>query len=131
MINHVGDVIGVVQLINRKSNKNIIVGLILGCICLFTSISANSETFGSLIGRIYSFALSFIIGFFGGSMFWTMLGFSRLTSELGKEVQIKTSIFDSKTSLLRTASSVLWKVSLLPRLSSQNTGITTLMPTRN
>lgn len=94
------------------SNKNIIVGLILGGICLFTSISANSEVFGSLIGKIYSFALSFIIGFFGGSMFWTMLGFARLTSDLGKEVQIKTSIFDSKTSLLRTASSVLWKVSI-------------------
>lgn len=94
------------------SNKNIIVGLILGGICLFTSISANLEVFGSLIGKIYSFALSFIIGFFGGSMFWTMLGFARLTSDLGKEVQIKTSIFDSKTSLLRTASSVLWKVSI-------------------
>lgn len=94
------------------SNKNIIVGLILGGICLFASISANSEVFGSLTGKIYSFALSFIIGFFGGSMFWTMLGFARLTSDLGKEVKIKTSIFDSKTSLLHTASSVLWKVSI-------------------
>ncbi len=94
------------------SNKNIIVGLILGGICVFAAISANSEVFGSLIGKIYSFALSFIIGFFGGSMFWTMLGFARLTSDLGKEVQIKTSIFDSKTSLLGTVSSVLWKVSI-------------------
>lgn len=95
------------------SNKNIIVGLILGSICLLTSISSNLEVFGSLAGQIYLSALLFFIGFFGGSMLWTMIGFAKLTSALGKEVQIKTSIFDSKTSLLRTASAVLWKVSII------------------
>jgi hypothetical protein len=94
------------------SKKNMIAGLILGVICLFVAFTSGFELFNSLIGKIYLFILSYIIGFFGGSMFWTMLGFARLTSDLGKKVQIKTSIFDSKTSVLRTASSVLWKVSI-------------------
>ncbi|MBU2623116.1 MAG: hypothetical protein KKD92_12445 [Proteobacteria bacterium] len=94
------------------SGKNIVAGLILGSICLLASINVNSEVYLSINGKIYSLFTAFIIGFFGGSMFWTMIGIARLTSDLGKEVQIKTSIFDSKTSLLHTASSVLWKVSI-------------------
>jgi hypothetical protein len=94
------------------SNKNIVTGFLLGALSIVLSISSGLELFNTLIGKIYLLTLSFLIGFFGGSMFWTMIGFARLTSDLGKKVQIKTSIFDSKASVLRTASSILWKVSI-------------------
>ena len=94
------------------SPNNIYAGLLLGILCLAASIYAQSDIFVSSAGRIYSLILSFIIGFLGGSMFWAMLGFARLTADLGKTVRIRTSIFDSKTSVLRAASLVLWKVSI-------------------
>ena len=45
-------------------------------------------------------------------MLWMMLGIARLMSSLGSTVSIAPSIFDSSTSALRAASSVLWKISL-------------------
>ncbi len=98
------------------SKKTVVMGLGLGSLCILSSAYAGSSLFESAAGRAYSFMITFIIGFLGGSMFWTMLGIARLTSSLGRDVRIKPSIFDSKTSLLRTASSVLWKSSLTSSL---------------
>lgn len=98
------------------SKKNLLTGLLLGSVCLLCSLRGDSVVILSTAGRAYSFFMTFIIGFLGGSMFWTMLGIAGLTSSLGKDVQIRPSIFDTKTSVLRTASSVIWKVSLTASL---------------
>lgn len=94
------------------SKKNLVTGLILGGIYLFGSIYAVPTLFASTAGKVYSLSVIFIIGFLGGSMFWAMLGIARLTASMGREVKIKPSIFDGNINVLRTASSVLWKVSL-------------------
>lgn len=49
-------------------------------------------------------------------MLWTMLGIAGMTWSLGKDVKIKSSVFDSNTSALMGVSSVLWKVSLIAAL---------------
>ncbi|MBN1883997.1 MAG: hypothetical protein JW876_00570 [Candidatus Krumholzibacteriota bacterium] len=94
------------------SRKNMLVGLFLGSICFFLHVFVNISVFHSMTVKIYSSFNIFVIGFLGGSMFWTMLGIAGLTNSLGKDVNIKASIFDSKTSFLRLASSMIWKVSL-------------------
>lgn len=98
------------------SKINLLTGLILASICVLFGANGSAAIYISSVGKVYSYFISFIIGFLGGSMFWTMLGIARLTSSLGRDVNIKPSIFDSKTSVLRTASSVLWKVSLTASL---------------
>ena len=98
------------------SKKNVVMGLALGSLCVLCGASSSAAVFGSVAGKAYSYFITFLIGLLGGSMFWTMLGVARLTSSLGRDVRIKPSIFDSRTSVLRTASSVLWKVSLTASL---------------
>ena len=98
------------------SKKNILAGLILVNICFVFGAKSSANLFISLPGIAYSYLISFVISFLGGSMFWTMLGVARLMSSLGKDVNIKPSIFDSESSVLRAASSVLWKVSLIASL---------------
>lgn len=99
------------------SKNNIFAGVILATICLVFGGQNSTNSFKSTFGISYSYFISFAIGFLGGSMFWTMLGIARLMSSLGKDVNIKPSIFDSETSALRAASSVLWKVSLISALT--------------
>ena len=95
------------------SRKSMVAGLILAGICMFCAARGSVAIFASTVGKAYCFVMSFVTGFLGGSMFWTMLGIARLMSSLGRDVQIKPSIFDSTTSVLRTASAVLWKVALI------------------
>ena len=94
------------------SNKNLVAGFILSCICVYLSKKSITFPISFIIVKYYLFALAAIIGFLAGSHFWAMVGFARLFSNLGKDVAIKASIFDSKTSLLNSASKILWKVSL-------------------
>jgi hypothetical protein len=94
------------------SKKNLVMGAFLGCMCALSGASGSATVFESVGGRAYAGFVAFAVGFLGGSMFWAMLGVAGLTLSLGKDVRIRPSIFDSKTSILRTASSVLWKVSL-------------------
>lgn len=98
------------------SEKNIIAGFVLGFLVAACSIGKISNIFDLTFPNTYIYFVHFIIGFLGGSMFWTMLGIARLTNSLGKDVKIKPSIFDSNTSSLRAASNVLWKVSLTAAL---------------
>ena len=72
--------------------------------------------FTSVAGKNYAYFVYFFLGLVGGSMLWCMLGIARLMSSLGKDVTIQPSIFDTKTSSLRTASSILWKVSFVAAL---------------
>lgn len=95
------------------SNSNVLMGLILGILCGAHNFAQPFET---IVGRAYAYIILFLVAFLGGSMFWTMLGIARLTSSLGKDVKIKLSIFDSKSSAFRAASSVLWKVSITASL---------------
>lgn len=94
------------------SKKNILVGLALGALVGVTSTETVPRFFESAIGRCCGYFFACAIGFLGGSMLWTMLGIARLMASLGSDVSIAPSIFDSSTSALRAASSVLWKVSL-------------------
>jgi len=99
------------------SKKNLVAGLILGLLCVWSKPRGNLSIFDLIMtGKAYSCFLSFVIGFLGGSMFWTMLGIARMASSLGGKKIIKPSIFDGKTSALRTASGMLWKVSLTAML---------------
>ncbi len=98
------------------SKKNILAGLILAAICLAFGAQSSANQFISLPGIAYSYLISFVVSFLGGSMLWVMLGVARLTSSLGRDVNIRPSIFDSESSALRAASSVLWKVSLIASL---------------
>ncbi len=105
------------------SSRNIIMGLVLGDLCLMTWFYGGGHTkfiympdhmHSALLVVLmaYSALLVFCVGFLGGAMLWTMLGVAGLTSSLGRDVKIRPSIFDTKISVLRTASSVLWKISL-------------------
>ncbi len=94
------------------SKKNIVAGIVLGIICMYLSMKSVTFPISFVIVKIYLFFIAAIIGFLAGSYFWAMIGFARLFSNLGKDVAIKASIFDSKTSLLNSASKILWKVSI-------------------
>jgi hypothetical protein len=94
------------------SKKNLICGFLLAVLCVLFGAQSTASLFSTLPGILYSYLTSFFTGFLSGSMLWTMIGFARLTSSLGRDVKIKPSIFDSETSALRTASSVMWKVSV-------------------
>ncbi len=94
------------------SKTNLYVGLGLAIICTGISLTASNQFFQSVAAKTYFYFIIFVIGFLGGSMLWTMLGVAALMSSLGKDVNIRPSIFDSSTSALRAAASVLWKVSL-------------------
>jgi hypothetical protein len=98
------------------SNANVLMGLGLGGVCVLFGAHNFALPFGTVVGKAYASIILFLIAFLGGSMFWAMQGIARLTSSLGKDVKIKASIFDSKTSALRAASSVLWKVSITASL---------------
>jgi hypothetical protein len=63
------------------------------------------------LGEVYIYVASFLVGFLGGSMLWAMFRIATLMLPLGKEVEIRPSVFDSSTSPLRAVSAVLWKVS--------------------
>ncbi|UCG87819.1 MAG: hypothetical protein JSW71_04535 [Gemmatimonadota bacterium] len=94
------------------SSKNIITGLVLAAVAAVTGTEVVLHFFHSVPGRACGFFFICTIGFLGGSMLWTMIGIARLMASLGSSVSIAPSIFDSSTSAVRAASSVLWKVSL-------------------
>jgi hypothetical protein len=98
------------------SRKNIVTGFILGVIVTVVSIEAARSIFSNIQMQIYSLVLDFAIGFLGGSMLWTMLAIAGLMRSLGRDVNIKLSIFDSTTSALRAASSILWKIAIIAAL---------------
>jgi len=99
------------------SKKNIFAGLVLGTLIVVAKLVGNKSLFTSMEGKAYEYFINFVIGVIGGSMFWIMLGIARVMLSLGKDVNIKPSIFDTNTSSLRTASSVLWKVSFVAALT--------------
>ena len=99
------------------SKKNIFAGIALGTLIIVARLVGGNSLFTSMAGNLYAYFINFIIGVTGGSMFWIMLGIARLMLSLGKDVNIKPSLFDTSTSSLRTASSVLWKVSFVAALT--------------
>jgi hypothetical protein len=99
------------------SNNNIYLGFGLAALVIGVKISCNGILFTSSVGRAYAYFINFAIGVAGGSMLWTMLGIAGIMLSLGKEVHIKPSIFDTNTSTLCVASSVLWKVSFVAALA--------------
>lgn len=94
------------------SKTNLIWGLGLGVIIGLTGIEIVPHFFDSVPGLCCGYFFSCAIGFLGGSMLWTMLGVAMLMASLGSEVSVRTSIFDSSTSALRSASAILWRISL-------------------
>ena len=107
------------------SKRNLFVGLLMAILITISSGHESAKLFtsfmkpGSLIwmlGWAYSYFITSTLGFMAGSCLWTVLGIAFMFFTMGKDVQIKSSIFDSKTSILRMASSVLWKVSLVMSL---------------
>lgn len=99
------------------SRKNLIAGLLAGCLLAWTGTTVAPQMVPSTAVRNYIYFLDFAIGVLGGSLAWMMFGFARLTASLGHEVRIRPSIFDASTSSLRAASSVLWKISLAGALT--------------
>jgi hypothetical protein len=93
------------------SSRNIYAGLVLAAICVANGFAGGAPE-GSTASLLYHGGLSAIVGFLGGSMFWAMIGVARMTSSLGRSVEIRASIFDSQTSTLKVASSLIWKVAL-------------------
>jgi len=107
------------------SKINLIVGLLMAVLITVSSGSESAKLFVTamkvdssvwVLGKAYSYFITFTLGFMSGSCLWTVLGIALMFFTMGKDVQIKSSIFDSKTSILRMASSVLWKVSLVMSL---------------
>lgn len=104
------------------SKRNLIVGLLMAILITFSSGHESAKLFTSfmkpgspiwMLGWAYSYFITFTLGFMSGSCLWIVLGIALMFLSMGKDVQIKSSIFDSKTSILRMASSVLWKVALI------------------
>ena len=98
------------------SKKNIFVGFVLGVLIIVARTGEISLLFTSMAGKNYAYFINFSVGLVGGSMLWCMLGIARLMSSLGKDVNIRPSIFDTNTSSFHTASSILWKVSFVAAL---------------
>jgi hypothetical protein len=96
------------------SRKGLLLGLALAVIYV---VAAALVKLGGVFQSwpAYGFALVLVvfIGLLGGSALWTMLGIAGLMSSLGRDMRIRTSIFDGGTSALRHASSILWTVSLV------------------
>jgi len=99
------------------SKKNVFAGLVLGTVIVVARLVGWNSLFTSMAGDAYAYFIKFVIGVVGGSMLWIMLGIARVMLSLGKDVNIKPSIFDTSTSSLRTASLVLWKVSFVAALT--------------
>lgn len=102
------------------SKRNLIAGLVLAAIITvsFGAIVADKFTVNMVesikpLGIAYSYFITIISSFLAGSCFWTALSIAFMFFSMGREIQIKSSIFDSRTSILRMASTVLWKVSLV------------------
>ncbi len=107
------------------SKRNLIVGLLMALLISASSGPEVAKEFTSamkpgstiwLLGQAYSYFIILTLGFMAGSCFWTVLSIALMFLSMGRDVQIKSSIFDSRTSILRMASSVLWKVALVMTL---------------
>ncbi|MCB2228351.1 MAG: hypothetical protein KQH53_16855 [Desulfarculaceae bacterium] len=96
------------------SSKNIWCALAM-MLLLARSNYATVESFHleHLSTIIYTYLLLFIMSFMSGSTLWVMLCIARMFWSLGRAVRIRPSIFDTRTSVLRAASSVMFKVSLV------------------
>ncbi len=95
------------------SPKNVIAGIVGGIVIIKMATLVVPIMYDSTAGALYAYFLDFLVGVTSGSFAWMMFGVARLTSSLGKEINIKPSIFDTNVSPLRVASSLMWKVSLL------------------
>jgi hypothetical protein len=98
------------------SKKNIMSGFVLGVLIIVARTGEISRMFTSTAGKCYIYFIYFSVGIVAGSMLWCILGIARLMLSLGKGISIRPSIFDTNTSSLRTASSILWKISLVTML---------------
>lgn len=94
------------------SHRNMWAGISLAALLTTASLFSSSKLFASVPALVLAHVMCIVIGFLGGSMFWAMLGIARLMLSLGRDVELRLSIFHSSTSPLRTASSIMLKVSL-------------------
>ncbi len=93
------------------SLHDMIAGVLLGVLLVVVWLVSPPISLPSTPGKVYIYVASFLVGFLGGSMLWAMFRIATLMLSLGKEVEIKPSVFDSSTGPLRAMSAVLWKVS--------------------
>ena len=99
------------------SHKNLVCGAIFA-VAIPLIYPAHRELLNPddpVTGLTYLLILT-ALGFASGSYFWVMLCIARMFLSLGKEVKIKPSIFDGKTSVLRGASAIIFKVSVVSAL---------------
>ena len=95
------------------SKKILLFGICFGALLALVDAQAIEYGFLTLAGKAYAYFINFLIGLTGGSMFLVMVGIARMMSSLGKDVSIRPSIFDTKTSALRVVTAALWKVALV------------------
>ena len=95
------------------SKKILLFGICFGVFLALVGQQMIESVFSTFAGKAYGYFINFVTGFTGGSMFLTMVGIARMMSSLGKDVSIRPSIFDTKTSALRVVIAALWKVALV------------------
>ena len=92
---------------------NILAGLVLGLIIVSVSYNLIIEKFVSVVGIAYGIFMFGSVGLVGGSMAWTMLGIGRMILAMGRDVPVKASLFEERTSIIRVASRMMLRVSLV------------------
>ena len=93
------------------SSRNVYSGVLLCIVCIVSIYFSGGLGRGNA-GAAFGYVMIGLIGFLGGSMFWTMIGIAKMTSSLGSSVKIRASIFDSQTSTLKIASGIIWRVAI-------------------
>lgn len=94
------------------SKSNVVMGFCLATLTTVSGLFTLTTQFNSWPGIVCASVFNFSVGLLGGSMMWAMIGIARLMLSLGKDISITASIFDTSTSPIRSASTLLWKVSL-------------------
>ena len=87
-------------------------GIILGVCIVVVTLQAGAVIPG-FIGKIIHGGVLFLIGLAGGSMLWVLLGVAWMISDIGRGLEIKIPIFQSKTGGIRSVSHLILRVSIV------------------
>ena len=99
------------------SPKNLLAGLGLAVVFIpLNQIMMDQFCLQFMGSKIVTYTLLGFMNFMAGSAFWAMLCIALMFLSLGGEMKTRSSIFDSNTSLLRSASSIMWHTSLVSAL---------------
>lgn len=90
----------------------------LGFAIVFTMVYLKWEIVDivNLPNKVCYIVVMAVLWFSGGSSFWIVVCIARMFRSMGRDIKVRQSIFDSRTSALRRAAAITWKVALVSTL---------------